>query len=120
MRLKGWVGEDQQIKEVGKYERVTEGREGLDDSAVGSGGTRYFEVGQQNTARISLQVGICRSFSSLTSLRHLRKWFDSLVLFEREIKEYWSHDSIANGAGGSVTEIACRGEQRNVGVGPLC
>lgn len=38
MLLSGWVGDDQQIKEVGKYGRATEGREGLDDSAVGSGG----------------------------------------------------------------------------------
>lgn len=92
----------------------------LDDSAVGLRGLVVLGQGNRTRRAFPYRSGICRSFSSLSSLRRLRKWFDSLVLFGREIKEYWSHDSIANGAGGSVTEIARRwSEQRNVGVGPL-
>lgn len=43
MLLKGWVGDDQQIKEVGK----SEGRKGLDDSAVGSGGLVILRQGNR-------------------------------------------------------------------------
>lgn len=47
MLLSGWVIHDQQIKEVGKYGRVSEGREGLDDSAVGSGGLVILRQGNR-------------------------------------------------------------------------